>query len=79
MALSGLLEHTGWKSDPRPISVAFDGGVYVHFPQYRKMLGRALTEQLGNSNAKMVKAVLSHDGSGLGAAVLAAAAASSQK
>jgi hypothetical protein len=47
MALSGLLEHTGWRAKPTPISVAFDGGVYVQFAQYRKMIDQALKEQLG--------------------------------
>ena len=49
MALCALLEHTGWaaKEPPTPISVAFDGGVYEQFAEYRSMLGAALTEQLG--------------------------------
>ena len=49
MALCALLEHTGWAANepPAPISVAVDGGVYEQFAEYRRMLGAALTEQLG--------------------------------
>ncbi|KAG2452945.1 hypothetical protein HYH02_002282 [Chlamydomonas schloesseri] len=63
---------------PRPVTVAFDGGVYEGFYSYRHMLRAALREQLGEQAddlAPLIRFELSHDGSSLGAAVLAAAAA----
>ncbi len=54
MALCGLLEHTGWARDPSPITIAFDGGVYEQFPEYRRMLRSALKEQLGGGRAGAV-------------------------
>ncbi|KAG2425714.1 hypothetical protein HXX76_013556 [Chlamydomonas incerta] len=62
----------------RPVTVAFDGGVYEGFGSYRHMLRAAVRQQLGaqaDDLAPLIRFELSHDGSSLGAAVLAAAAA----
>ncbi|EFJ42371.1 hexokinase [Volvox carteri f. nagariensis] len=80
MAVLAILRHNGWAaaSPPRPVTVAIDGGVYERFTAYRTMLTEAVSEQLGKRSSELfplIKFVLSHDGSALGAAVLAAAAA----
>ncbi|KXZ50618.1 hypothetical protein GPECTOR_15g301 [Gonium pectorale] len=80
MALLAVLRHNGWASasPPRPVTIAFDGAVYERFAAYRSMLTEAVSEQLGPERraelAPLIRFALSHDGSALGAAVLAAAA-----
>lgn len=53
--------------------VAMDGGLYENYPQYRRYLREAVTELLGDDIAKNVVIEHSKDGSGIGAALLAAA------
>ncbi|MQL76421.1 hypothetical protein Taro_008806 [Colocasia esculenta] len=53
--------------------VAMDGGLYGHYPQYRKYLQDAVTELLGPETSKNVVIDHTKDGSGIGAALLAAA------
>ncbi|KAF9603305.1 hypothetical protein IFM89_034654 [Coptis chinensis] len=53
--------------------VAMDGGLYEHYPQYRKYLQDAVNELLGWEISKNVIIEHSKDGSGIGAALLAAA------
>ncbi|PHU20942.1 Hexokinase-2, chloroplastic [Capsicum chinense] len=53
--------------------VAMDGGLYEHYPQYREYLQEAVTELLGSEISKNVVIEHSKDGSGIGAALLAAA------
>ncbi|KAK9270748.1 hypothetical protein L1049_026331 [Liquidambar formosana] len=53
--------------------VAMDGGLYEHYPQYRRYLQDAVTELLGLEISKNVVIEHSKDGSGIGAALLAAA------
>ncbi|KAK3023772.1 hypothetical protein RJ639_043388 [Escallonia herrerae] len=52
--------------------VAMDGGLYEHYPQYRRYLQDAVTELLGSELSKNVVIEHSKDGSGIGAALLAA-------
>lgn len=52
--------------------VAMDGGLYEHYPQYRGYLQDAVTELLGPELSKNVIVRHSKDGSGIGAALLAA-------
>ncbi|XP_057794817.1 hexokinase-2, chloroplastic [Salvia miltiorrhiza] len=52
--------------------VAMDGGLYEHYPQYRGYLEDAVTELLGPELSKNVIVQHSKDGSGIGAALLAA-------
>lgn len=53
--------------------VAMDGGLYEHYPQYREYIQEAVTELLGSEISKNVVIEHSKDGSGIGAALLAAA------
>ncbi|KVI07792.1 Hexokinase [Cynara cardunculus var. scolymus] len=52
--------------------VAMDGGLYEHHPQYRRYLKDAVTELLGPELSNNVVIEHSKDGSGIGAALLAA-------
>ncbi|KAL0351767.1 UNVERIFIED_CONTAM: Hexokinase-2, chloroplastic [Sesamum calycinum] len=52
--------------------VAMDGGLYEHHPQYRSYLQDAVTELLGPEISKNIVIEHSKDGSGIGAALLAA-------
>ncbi|KAK4429371.1 Hexokinase-2, chloroplastic [Sesamum alatum] len=52
--------------------VAMDGGLYEHYPQYRSYLQDAVTELLGPETSKNIVIEHSKDGSGIGAALLAA-------
>ncbi len=47
LALSAILEHTGWTLSPRPLTIAFDGGMYEQFKSYRAMLRDCLKAELG--------------------------------
>eukprot|EP00249_Psilotum_nudum_P014399 c24801_g2_i1 orf=588-2303(-) len=53
--------------------VAMDGGLYEHYALFRQYLQAAVVELLGEEVAKYVIIELSKDGSGIGAALLAAA------
>lgn len=53
--------------------VAMDGGLYENYPQYRRYLQEAVTELLGLEISKNIVIEHSKDGSGIGAALLAAA------
>nr|GMD84757.1 hexokinase-2, chloroplastic [Ipomoea batatas] len=53
--------------------VAMDGGLYEHYPQYRSYLQEAVTELLGTEISKNIVIEHTKDGSGIGAALLAAA------
>lgn len=52
--------------------VAVDGGLYENYPQYRTYLKDSVTELLGFENSNNVVIQHSKDGSGIGAALLAA-------
>lgn len=52
--------------------VAMDGGLYEHYPHYRRYLKEAVTELLGPELSSHVVIEHSKDGSGIGAALLAA-------
>lgn len=53
--------------------VAMDGGLYEHYPQYRRYLQDGVSELLGEELSKNIVVQHSKDGSGIGAALLAAA------
>ncbi|KAL2621916.1 hypothetical protein R1flu_002121 [Riccia fluitans] len=57
---------------PRRTVVAMDGGLYEHYAKFREYLQAAATELLGEEVSKNVVIELSKDGSGIGAALLAA-------
>ncbi|XP_047327342.1 hexokinase-2, chloroplastic [Impatiens glandulifera] len=52
--------------------VAMDGGLYEHYPQYRDYLQEAVNELLGPDVSRNIVIEHSKDGSGIGAALLAA-------
>nr|GEU65761.1 hexokinase-1-like [Tanacetum cinerariifolium] len=52
--------------------IAMDGGLYEHYTQYRHCLENTLRELVGDQLAKHIKLIHSNDGSGIGAALLAA-------
>lgn len=53
--------------------VAMDGGLYERYPQYRRYLKEAVAELLGPETSQNIVIEHSKDGSGIGAALLAAA------
>lgn len=52
--------------------IAMDGGLYEHYTAFRECLLNTLKELLGEEICKSIVAELSNDGSGIGAALLAA-------
>lgn len=52
--------------------VAIDGGLYENYPQYRTYLQNSVKELLGTEKSNNVIIEHSKDGSGIGAALLAA-------
>lgn len=52
--------------------VAMDGGLYEHYPQYRTYLQEAVQELLGPQTSTNIVIEHTKDGSGIGAALLAA-------
>ncbi|KAL8129937.1 hypothetical protein V2J09_019092 [Rumex salicifolius] len=76
-AIYGILKKTGQatkgKDGTRQKAViAMDGGLYEHYAEFRECLDRTLRELLGKEAAKNVSLELASDGSGIGAALLAA-------
>jgi hexokinase len=59
-------------SRPRRTVVAMDGGLYEHYGKYRDELQDAVTELVGKQASENIIIELSKDGSGIGAALLAA-------
>ncbi|GFP83885.1 hexokinase-1 [Phtheirospermum japonicum] len=59
-------------ADGKRTVVAMDGGLYEHYTEYRDCLENTLNELLGEENAKSISVEHSNDGSGIGAALLAA-------
>ncbi|KAL2516312.1 Hexokinase-1 [Forsythia ovata] len=57
---------------PEKTVIAMDGGLYEHYTEYRKCLENALSELLGEEIASSIVTEHSNDGSGIGAALLAA-------
>lgn len=57
---------------PERTVIAIDGGLYQHYTEYRKCLENTLLELLGEDSTVNISFKLSEDGSGIGAALLAA-------
>ena len=57
----------------RRIVVAMDGGLYENYPRYREYMKNAVTELIGPQASVSIVLDHSKDGSGIGAALLAAA------
>ncbi|KAK8608417.1 hypothetical protein V6N13_023841 [Hibiscus sabdariffa] len=60
------------EGEKRRTVIAMDGGLYEHYTEYRKCLENCLHELLGTEVFKTIVLELSRDGSGIGAAILAA-------
>ncbi|XP_024517345.1 hexokinase-7 [Selaginella moellendorffii] len=66
----GIVRKIGGRK--KKICIAIDGSLYEHYTKFRAKLHEALVELLGQEAAAKVVIELSKDGSGLGAALLAA-------
>lgn len=71
----GILRKIGRAApgDERRSVVAIDGGLFEHYAEFRKRLEATLVEVLGEEASRLVEVKLTKDGSGLGAALIAAA------
>ncbi|THF98571.1 hypothetical protein TEA_020114 [Camellia sinensis var. sinensis] len=69
--LQKMADSKGLVSGKRTV-VAMDGGLYEHYPQYRIYLQDAVTELLGSEISNNIVIEHTKDGSGIGAALLAA-------
>ncbi|KAH6801495.1 hexokinase 1 [Perilla frutescens var. hirtella] len=70
----GVLKKTG-KDTPKEgekTIVAMDGGLYEHYTEYRKCLENTMAEMLGECRGSSITFEHFNDGSGIGAALLAA-------
>jgi hexokinase len=73
----GILKKLGKDKLPNDFSqqrtvVAMDGGLYEHYKKFSSCLEATLTDLLGEEAASSVVVKLANDGSGIGAALLAA-------
>lgn len=70
----GILKKVGRDSpkDGEKIMVAMDGGLYEHYTEYSKCLENTVFELLGDASGSSVVFEHFNDGSGIGAALLAA-------
>lgn len=72
----GILKKTGRDSfkdgDSQKTVIAMDGGLYEHYTAYRECLEATLKELLDDEVAEHIVCEHSNDGSGIGAALLAA-------
>ncbi|OEL31900.1 Hexokinase-7 [Dichanthelium oligosanthes] len=59
--------------DERRSVIAIDGGLFEHYAEFRQCLESTLVELLGKEASRSVAVKLTKDGSGLGAALIAAA------
>jgi hexokinase len=60
-------------SDKQRTVIAVDGGLYEHYTVFSKTLESTLRDMLGEEVSSSVVIKLANDGSGIGAALLAAA------
>ncbi|KAJ3693849.1 hypothetical protein LUZ60_009329 [Juncus effusus] len=73
--IAGVLKKLGMEaSSPthQRMVVAIDGGLFEHYKMFRKCLEKTLSELLGEQASKFVEVKLANDGSGIGAALIAA-------
>lgn len=69
----GILKKLGRDIGETPETViAMDGGLYEHYTEYSKCMENTLHELVGDEVSKRIKLIHSSDGSGIGAALLAA-------
>lgn len=70
---------TSFNSEAKKTVVAIDGSLYEKYTKFRAYMEDAMKEMLGEDYADNVTTVLSKDGSGVGAALLAAAIATDSR
>ncbi|XP_062090914.1 hexokinase-1-like [Humulus lupulus] len=70
--LKKLGRDTAKVGDKQKSVVALDGGLYEHYTKFRSSMEKTLTELLGEEVAANILVEHSNDGSGIGAALLAA-------
>lgn len=72
----GILKKTGRDTakngETAKTVIAMDGGLYEHYTEYRTCMENTLHELVGDELSEHIKLVHSNDGSGIGAALLAA-------
>ncbi|TVU34709.1 hypothetical protein EJB05_16556 [Eragrostis curvula] len=76
---SGVASTGKTRSQPRRTVVAIEGGMYQGYPVFREYLDEALVEILGEEVARTVTLRVTEDGSGIGAALLAAVHSSNRQ
>ncbi|KAG8053977.1 hypothetical protein GUJ93_ZPchr0001g31016 [Zizania palustris] len=69
----------GTRGQPRRTAVAIEGGLYQGYPVFREYLDEAMLEILGEEVARSVTLRVTEDGSGVGAALLAAVHSSNRQ
>ena len=74
---SRYLTQSGQVALDQRFVVAVDGGLFEHYPRYKDRMDKTFGDLLGGQ-AKRVELVHSPDGSEIGSAVIAAAAATSR-
>ncbi|KAG0480630.1 hypothetical protein HPP92_011220 [Vanilla planifolia] len=72
--IAGILKKQGreFTLERQRTVIALDGGLFEHYTLFRKSLESTLAEILGNEVAPFVVVIHANDGSGLGAALIAA-------
>lgn len=68
----GVLKKMGRAEGGGKTVIAMDGGLYEHYTEYRKSLENTVTELIGDECGSSIVFEQSIDGSGIGAALLAA-------
>lgn len=76
---SGAASSGRGRGQPRRTVVAIEGGLYQGYPVFREYLDEALVEILGEEVARNVTLRVTEDGSGVGAALLAAVHSSNRQ
>lgn len=70
--LKKLGRDTGKEGEKQKSVIALDGGLYEHYTKFRSCMESTLNELLGEEVAANILIEHSNDGSGIGAALLAA-------
>jgi hexokinase len=76
---SGIASSGRTRGQLRRTVVAIEGGLYEGYPEFREYLDEALVEILGEEVARTVTLEVTVDGSGAGAALLAAVHSSNRQ
>ena len=73
-----LLEQAGSVDAPRQKTIAVDGSVFECYPFFKERVERGIIDLVGDDAAASIRLVLAKDGSGVGAAIIAAIAGKGQ-